>query len=61
MQFRAGMLVISLGLRRGVLWFRRGSGRCFMIKAPWNKPLFSERYGHWTHCRILGFRWGWRD
>jgi hypothetical protein len=35
----------------GILRFRA------ILKAPWNKPLFSERYGMTTTFRLGG---GWR-
>lgn len=40
----------------GVWWVGCGRGR-FQIKAPWNEPLFSERYGHARFIRLGG---GWR-
>lgn len=39
----------------GFAWRRRG--HWYHIKAPWNPPLFSERYGHvQTLWRALGWR-----
>lgn len=39
----------------GVYW--RWGGYWWKIKAPWDRPLFSERYGHTpTLARFLGWR-----
>jgi hypothetical protein len=40
--------------RYGVFWLRV-NGRVYFAKAPWNEPLFSERYVH----RPKSY-WGWR-
>jgi len=41
----------------GIAWFRvRGYG--LMIKAPWNEPLFSERYGYRKFVGLFGWRVG---
>lgn len=40
------------------IWTVRAFGYFFRVKAPWNKPLFSERHapkGFW-----IGRREGWR-
>lgn len=59
MQFNVkGWFCISVS--REVLWFRPEGGRCYMVKTPLHKPLFSERYGYWPHRRVLGFRFGSR-
>ena len=57
MQFRAGAYTLSLHHR--VCWFR-GKGGAWILKMPWARAYFSERYGHWPHKRFLGFRVGWR-
>lgn len=49
--------VLSLSFRFGVFWFRSPSGVC-ILRAPWNEPLFSERYGYWKHRSFAGWRWG---
>lgn len=58
MTFRIGRLVGYIGPVCGLAWIRwneRGAG--LQIKAPWQKPLFSERYGYTIPIwRVLGFR-----
>lgn len=40
----------------GIWWLRLR--RClFVIKARWNDPLFSERYGYYVFRLPLGFGW----
>lgn len=52
-----------LAPRYGLLWVRVSGKRCWLLKAPWCRPLFSERYGldTWPQRRLGGWRWGWRD
>lgn len=38
-------------------WFIRLPFGILLLKAPWNEPLFSERYGH---VRVLARVCGWR-
>ena len=40
----------------GTWWFGLGRWR-LILKAPWNEPLFSERYGYCTYIRLGA---GWR-
>jgi hypothetical protein len=50
-----GLLCWAGSTEWGTWWL--GIWRWRMIlKAPWNEPLFSERYGHATFVR-LGFGW----
>lgn len=44
-----------LSRESGIAWFRI-NGYGLMFKAPWNEPLFSERYGL---RKFIGIR-GWR-
>ncbi len=47
---------IGFCLSRNVFWFR-AFGYGLMIRSPWNRPLFSERYGYaFPTARILGWR-----
>lgn len=47
-----------VSIRCGVAWFRCDRRDPVVIRAPWDRPLFSERNGLWPHRRFLGFRWG---
>lgn len=40
----------------GIWWIGLMRWR-LIVKAPWNKPLFSERYGYAWHMRLP---FGWR-
>lgn len=46
-----------MGSWRYGIWWVRFFGRGYVIRAPWNPPLFSERYGHRLPIVILR---GWR-
>jgi hypothetical protein len=50
-----GFFCWSVSRGWGTWWFGIWRWR-MIVKAPWNAPLFSERYGHTTTLR-LGFGW----
>ena len=53
MQFR--FLGRYWSFSRTTFWVR-GERGAWMLKFPNNwPPLFSERYGHWKHRRLLGY------
>ena len=58
MQIKIGKYCASFSKRT---WWVRGLNGCWMLKMPWNPPMFSERYGYWPHKRFMGFRFGWRE
>jgi hypothetical protein len=51
-----GMVCWASSREWGTWWLGIGRSR-MIVKAPWNAPLFSERYGHTKTFKIGG---GWR-
>lgn len=58
MNFRIRSLYGHFAPLHGIAWIRLGEyGAGWQIKAPWCRPLFSERYGHTrVALRFAGFR-----
>ena len=50
-----GDIGLCIAPRMGTFWFR-GPTHIYFLRAPWNRPLFSERYGL---TKYYGFK-GWR-
>lgn len=50
------VLILTGSREMGTWWLGIGPLR-LIIRAPWNAPLFSERYGHTKTLKIGG---GWR-
>lgn len=55
-QFRLWRLIFTGSREFGTWWLGLGPVR-LILRAPWNEPLFSERYGHTKTIKIGG---GWR-
>lgn len=50
-------MTYSVSVGSGEAWLRFSDRAGWLVKAPWNRPLFSERYGYVRPtAKILGFR-----
>ncbi len=47
----------SVNAKYGIWWFRI-LGYGLIMRAPWNKPLFSERYGYRKVIKFKNWRIG---